>query len=757
MGSSTKRKAGAVAALSIAIAISGCGSCSPNNSPPSVSSNAVPAKPVLDRSILPLLSILSSCDVDHRGLLVDMGTDMMRARVGKLLRPDSIPRSVEHDGSTWAVIEEKRTDISFTLPEASRVFASARIAPRAAKTVAFYLDEQPLGLVRLSKGDARIVKTELTELPIDAGAHKMSLRFAPGSKDEPLADVDWVRLGVPDDRDETFGAPTLNDIVLDRAALDKVPHRSIALRAPGAVRCPLRVPKEGLFRASLGVFGNESQSLEVLIRADGAPPTKLLTATLQGGDGASWKDVEVPLAAFSTQLVDLELRVPPGASSGRVLIGDPEIVVPTIAPPSVASAQVVVVVVLAGVDRDELPGYSKEPHTNLERLSRLADQATVFLDHRNPSLGVSSNMASLVSGLPPEIHLLVDSGDALPHDIETIFDLAHEGSVSTAFFTTVPQSFKVFGLSRGVEHEVETSPVSGDWRSPIADATAWIEATLLAHPTGKLLVIVHTRGGHPPWSIGQKELDGLPPASYTGSFTPRRAGEQLAVTRHHKSHELGQSDFVRVQAMHQVGLVEEDHALGALLDALEASSAEDKSLVIVTADQSSGMSTLFADDPPLDEASLEVPLYVLFPKHAFGGRSVAGPTEVADISRTVLASLDLPPLRHGFGQDLASVASDLPPIALEPRVAESGVRMRARWGSLALLLRPDAEPFLCDVVLDPTCAFDRRAIMPLSMDALARGFARRQAELALIPLPTRVAVEIDDATAAALRVWGSLQ
>ena len=253
------------------------------------------------------------------------------------------------------------------------------------------------------------------------------------------------------------------------------------------------------------------------------------------------------------------------------------------------------------------------------------------------------------------------------------------------------------------------------------------------------------------------ELEALPPASYTGSFSPRRAGEQLGTIRRHKSHELAQTDFVRIQAMHQVGLVEEDHALGGLLDALEASPAEDHTLVVVTADQSSGMSTLFADDPPLTEASLEVPLYVLFPKHAFGGRVVSGPTETADIARTALASLELPPLRHGFGQDLQSVASALPPIALEPRVAESGVRIRARWGSLALLLRPDAEPFLCDVVLDPTCAFDRRAIMPLSLDALARGFARRQADLATIPLPTRAAADIDETTAAALRVWGSLQ
>ncbi len=743
--------------VSALVGLAGCKSCAQGSAVSSASARSPSNKPVADRTILPLLSILSSCDVDHRGQVVDMGTDMMRGRVGKLLRPDTIPRSIEHDGATWAVIDDKRTDISFSLAEATRVFASARILPRAAKTVAFYLDEQPLGVMRLAKGVARIVKTELTELPVDAGNHTMTLRFAPSSKEDSLADVDWVRLGIADDGDETYGAPTLADIVDERAVLDKTPHRSIALRAPSAIRCPLRIPKEGLLRASLGVSGVESQSLEVVARADGTQPTKLLTANLQGGDAATWKEVEVPLDAFADQLVDLELRVPSGATSGRVLVGDPEIVVPTIAPPAVTPAQVVVIVVLSGVDRDELPGYSKDQHTNLERLRRLADQGTLFLDHRAVAVGAGPNMASLLTGLPPEIHTLVDSGDALPPEVETMFDIAHHASVSTAFFTAVPQSFKAFGLAHGVEHVVEISPSSGEWKSPIADAAAWIEATLAAHPTTKILAIVHTRGGHPPWSIGQKELDSLPPASYTGNFTPRRAGEQLATIRRHKTREMPQTDSVRVQAMHQVGLVEEDHALGTLLDVLDASPAEDKALVVVTADESSGLRTLFADDPPLDEDTLEVPLYVLFPKRAFAGRPVSGATESIDIARTVLATLDLPPLRYSFGQDLASVASDLPPIALEPRVAESGVRMRARWGSLALLLRPDADPFLCDVQLDPTCAFDRRAVLPLSMTAIARGFVRRQGDLAQVPLPTRSTAQIDDATADALRVWGSLQ
>jgi hypothetical protein len=744
--------------VAAALALGGCHGCG-ESSPGATPSAPLPgATATVDRTTVSLVSLLPTCDIDHRGQLVDFGTDMMRARVGKILHPEAVPVDVQHDGATWGVIENKRTNVSFTLAAPTTVFASARIQPRAAKSVSFYVDEQLLGAQRLPKGDPRVVKTEPTSLPIDAGAHTLSVHLSPGSKDEPLADIDWLRLGVPDDDESTYGAPTLASIVSEGAVLQKVPHRAISLRAPATIRCPIRVPRQGTLKMSLGVFGSGDEQVEAAIRADGAQPVTLLTASLEGGDDAAWKDVETSLDPFAEQLVELELRVPKGASSARALFGDPEIVVPTTNAEPVAQAQVVVVVVFSGVDRDELPPYKKTPDPNLERFTRLADQAIVFTSHRAPATNVSSVMASLLTELPPSAHTLTDPGDALPAAVPTMFDVAHDASVTTAFFTAVPQSFKPFGLSKSVEHVVETSPVAGDWKSPIAEAATWIETTLTAHPKGKILVVIHARGGHPPWTVGGKQLDSLPPTDYSGDITPRRAGEQIALYRRKKGREMPQNDFVRVQALHQVGLAEEDHALGELLDTLESSVPEERSLVIVTSDVSSGMSTLFADDPPLAEPTLSVPLYLLLPKHAYAGRVVSAPTEDADIARTALASLGLPALGNGAGgQDLASVAAGAPPIGLEPFVAESGPRLLARWGSLSMTLKADGDPFLCDVDVDPTCAYDRRALRPFATDAIMRGLSRRQVAIEKLPPRTRVTATLDADTAAALRVWGSLQ
>ena len=142
------------------------------------------------------------------------------------------------------------------------------------------------------------------------------------------------------------------------AVMGKVPHKALRLRVASAIRCPLRVPKEARLRTALGLLGVGEADAEISVRVDGKAPVSLLKKTIKGGDGQAWEDVDVSLDAFAGQLVEIELAVVRGATPGRLLFGDPEVVVPTAQPEDTKRAQVVVLVVLAGVDRDELPLYS---------------------------------------------------------------------------------------------------------------------------------------------------------------------------------------------------------------------------------------------------------------------------------------------------------------------------------------------------------------------------------------------------------------
>jgi len=711
--------------------------------------------PIADRVMLSLIDTISACEIEHRGGLIDLGTDMIRGRVRQRGTDAGPLGSVEHDGATWSIVDERTLEATFVTTMPQRLFVSARVQPVAAKSMAAFIDDVPLGTQKLKKGTSTVIETSASELPFDAGEHVVTLRFGPARVKEAYVHVDWIRTGVPDEMSVTYGPPTLPDVIQTDAVLAKVPHQALRLRVPSSIRCPLRVPKEARLRTALGLLGIGEAEAEISVRVDGKPPVSLLKKTVKGGDTATWEDVEVSLDPFAGQLVELELSTPIGAAPGRLLFGDPEVVVPTAVPEDTKAAQIVVLVILSGVERDELPIYSSRPAA-LERLGKLSESAAVFLHHRGSSTIVQANLATLFSGLPPKSHTVNDHGSALPTSVPTISQRARDASVQTSLFTGVPSSFAPFGLSRGFAHVVEIGPAEGEGRDALTEAATWLSTSATATPIVKMLLVVHAKGGHPPWVVPPKQLETLPPENYTGELQPRRAAEQLAMFRRRKSKSgLPDGDRTRAAALHQIALTDQDRALGQLLDALEAANLENKSLVIVTADISSGLSTLFADEPPFDERSLELPLYVRFPDNKLAGRRVEAATGVEDVSRTILAALGLEAPRSSPGRDLAQVASGLGLPGESARFALFGDAYSVRDSTLLLRERPSGKNTLCDLSLDPTCSFDRRPQHPFAASALSRALAVYQESL---PSPhVQVPVTLDDATLNALKVWGSME
>ncbi len=711
-----------------------------------------------DRVVASLFDELSSCDVEHRGLLVDLGGDMARGRTMERGEDDAPRKTVEHQGSSWAVMDQRSFELSFTLAERSRLFVGSRLMPVDARSVSFFIDDQSVGAFKLKPGsEAKLLETDPSELPFDAGEHTLVVRFSPARVKEAYAHVDWLRVGFPDDLKATYGAPTLEDLQQTDAALGRVPHRALRMRAPTIIRCPLTVQKGARFRASLGLAGAKEASAEVAVRVDGKPPVKLLTRKLKGGDDATWDDVDADLDPFAGQLVQLELRTAGPPTSGRILFGDPEVVVASAPPEPVQPAQVAVVIVLSGIDRADLPGYGERPASHLERLTKLTERATLFEAHR-ASTGISAgNMATLLTGLPPEVHTVVDFGSALPEKVPTIAQRARDAAIQTAIFTGVPHSFGPSGLPRGNTKIVEVSPVEGDQRDPLAEAAKWLETTLASSPKGKILLVIHARGGHPPWHVPQKQLDVLPPENYSGEIQPRRAAQQLAMLRKKGSKaDLSEQDRARLGALYQLSLMDQDRGIGKVLDALDAANAEDHALVVVTSDQSSGLSTLFADVPSYDERALELPLYVLFPERRLAGVHVATPTGVEDVAATVMGALRLEPPAKKWGRDLAPIAEGVAVADAGPRFALLGDAYSVRSGSLVLREKRKAKATVCDLMFDPTCAFDRRPLVPFATSAMLRALAAYEDRVAQSKLERR-AVVLDDGTLAALRVWGSME
>ncbi|KYG09146.1 hypothetical protein BE21_19545 [Sorangium cellulosum] len=743
--------------------LSGCTGCESTRelpagatAPASASPAATPLPPA--RDLVHLVDELRNCDIEHRGLLFDTGAN---ALLGRFAWQGTVPTgitAVEHAGSTWARISERQIKLTFLLPSASPIFVSARAVGLASRYATISLDDQLLGTLRFQRDQIRIASTPTTTLPADPGLHTLTIRFSGRLREgESFADIDWVRVGIPDEDPATYGPPTLRDVVAPAAALSGVPHRSIALRAPGAVRCTFRPSKVTRLRTAVGVLGAGEGDAEIRVLRDGQEPLALHRVHVEGGDKATWTDVELPLAPFEGSLITLELRATAAARGGRILFGDPVLAGSPEPPPPVRAARAVVIVALNGVERPDLPPWSGRPEPHLATLSELATSATTFDHHRGPSTVVSAVIASLLTGLPPPAHTVTDTGARLPARMTTIGAIASDSSIRTGFFTGVPTTFRAFGFGPGWSRVLEHPPTSGEpATTPIDAAAAWISETVRQDAGNRLLAFVHARGGHPPWEVGPKELNALKPADYAGPIEPRRAAQVLARLRNRRRDVLSPDDRGRIRDLFSIALAGQDRALGNLIGTLKAAGLWDETLFIVTGDLASGRSdgTLYAESLDLQEPVLTLPLYVHFPGDLYAGQRISAPTEIIDITRTAVAALGLSFSREPLGKDLAAVASGLQGVERDPQIAALGDRYSTRWGNLVLSGRLGVPPFLCDLNVDPTCAFNRREVMPLATLSLFRRTVTFDLSVRA-PAAQREPATIDAETAAVLNVWGA--
>ena len=743
----------------------GASACSPGKSreegkPAPTTGAAAPQPPAPARIVADLVDQVAGCDLEHRGLLLDTGTDAM---VGRFAWSGVAPKGVdpiEHDASTWMRVSNRTLRVVFHLPEPSPIFVAARSMGLGARAATVSLDDQPLGTLNFQRDQIRIATTGATSLPVDPGLHTLTFRFMGRARSgDPLVDLDWIRVGVPDESTATFGPPTLRDVILPQAALSAVPHRSIALRGPGAVRCTLRLPPGARLRVSVGVLGPGEADARVRLLRDGQKPVDVLTQHLTGGDKATWTDLDVPLDPQGGPLATLELPRRghlPGRARPLRRPGD--------RPARRSSA-----CHRQGARRRprrherprprQPPALACRPHAPAPHPLRLALTATTFHRHRAPTTFPGSVVGSLLTAMPPRAHTLTDFGARMPASNTTLGAVAHDASIRAALFTGVPATFKSFGFGEGWEHFAEYPPYGNDpATAPLDAAASWLTEVLRQSPEARLLLVVHARGGHPPWDVSPKEIAQLPPSTYTGVIEPRRGAQQLATLRKKKDKKdaLSAQDQERIRALEGAAMAAQDRALGGLVAALKTAGVWESTVFVVTGDVAAGASALYAEGDDLAEPRLTLPLYVRFPDARYGGAHVNLPTEVWDLSQTTLSALGISFSRPGLGRDLSAVASGLEDSSFEPQIATLDDRFSARWGELIMTGRYDAAPFLCDLELDPTCAFNRRETLPLAAMALFRRvMARDQASRS--DLQRREPATIDPDTAAALRVWGTIE
>jgi hypothetical protein len=708
-------------------------------------------------TVLDVVSDLDACTFGHRGPLLDFGDPSMRGQ----LRPGSLARGndevVEHGGATWLRVRARSLAAGFYwplvadgTPEAS-TYVEARVRGVTARAVAVAIDGKHIGDWSLVKGEVRTVTARATApVTLATGGHELTLRFVGGSRGgDALAEIDWVHVGTGDPV-AAYSAPTRADVLIDPTVGGRS-MRALSLRAPGFVRCSGWIPANATLEASLAILGGGDADVEAQLLRDRRPPIVLGTAHITSASGA-WAPWSVPITGLEGDgaLASIELVVQRAGETTRVLLGAPRLVAAqsngVSSPPR---ARGVVLVVLGSTAARSLAPWGG-PHEARE-LARLASSATRFTANRASSSIATAVVASMLTGLPPHVLGLEDADTRLPRGPTTIAEACRQAGITTAMFTANPTTGAAFGFDRGWDSFVAHDPLEDGAATVVfEDAAAWIEA----HRQERFLVVVHARGGHPPWDATPEELKSMPPLGYFGILEPRRAAEGLSKARR-RGH-FKEEDRVRAWALYDRALDDEDGALGRLLGGLRTAGREDDTAVIVTGDVGPGeaQSVPFVDVDTLDEALLATPLVVHWPHaDALSGRQVDAPTSPEDLARTVLGALGLAPPPAFQGADLAAAAQGALMPSERPLAATCGGRFAVRWGPFVLVGVHEREARMCDLSLDPTCVADVRATSPLALEPLHRWAIDALAPAVPFPFPREGAV-LDQHTVSALVRWG---
>jgi hypothetical protein len=734
----------AVGALGVA-----CSKPKPDAAPVTTAASAQASGAEADArpTVLDWVERFDACTASYQGELVDLGDRGTRDRVST---PGGTAESRERDGATWTSVTGRALDVTFFSPDEltsdAGIVVQARVRGGAAKGASVFLNGRSLGALHFARGETSVPRLHAHAGVVARGKNELSLRFSVSAKSrETAADVDWIRLGT-EEGDATYAAPTRQDL-LSSVTIHGLARRSVSTRAPGHVRCSGWVPSASTFEGWAASVGGEGDA-EVWLRVDRAEPRVVGRVHVSP---EAWTHVSFPLGDVGAP-ASVELRAVSAPKGTRVVFGEPRVLGPAAPAPATPRAPTksgnLLVVVLGSMTPASLSARGgRIPTPTLDALAKGALDLTA---HRSSGGRAASSLASMLTGVTPNELGMRGVETALPPQAVTTAVAARQAGISTAMFTANPTTFEAFGFARGWETFTARAPAQdGSAAGVFEDAAAFIDA----HKDGRFFVLVHARGGHPPWDIGADELRAMTPQGYTGRFDTRHAAETLTKAKRSSAARIFTDvDRQLAFAMHEHAVAAHDEALGKLLTRLRAAGHEDDTTVIVVGDVGvdPGAPFPFIEQDTLDEPELDALLFVR-PTKALGrepARLDAYSSSV-DIARTSLGALGLAPPSGMRGLDLLSLSSPL----ARPQLASLGTKGSVRWGPFVWGSASGREGKLCSLVIEPACVSDVRATHPIAEEVLQRVafdelFAKSKHGDAADPPP------LDDATSAALRAWG---
>jgi arylsulfatase A-like enzyme len=358
---------------------------------------------------------------------------------------------------------------------------------------------------------------------------------------------------------------------------------------------------------------------------------------------------------------------------------------------------------------DHLGAYGY-PRPISPAIDAFAAGATVFSHAFAQSGWTKSSVASMLTGLHPLSHGVVERMDVLPETVRTLPEMLSEAGYETFGITTNPATAGDAGFARGFDRYVQL--FGGEAAVPfVAQPSEKVDEALfrwLGSRDGSrpFFAYVHTMDVHEPY---------LPPAAWRQRFAaraepalcrpgPRDVAAALAA-RPGLSRDGLRDNFA---ALYDAQIAHTDSQFGLLLKRLRELGLYDKTVIVLVSDHGEEFLDhgLFAHGHSLYQEILHVPMIVRWPDGKYAGRRVESAAQHVDLLPTILAAAGVQVPAAYPGMDLRLLAQLGTPVEREVSsdLSLAGTRISSLVaGGMHLLVRdrPNAGTELYDLRRDP--------------------------------------------------------
>jgi arylsulfatase A-like enzyme len=360
----------------------------------------------------------------------------------------------------------------------------------------------------------------------------------------------------------------------------------------------------------------------------------------------AWPLLLLPLPAL--------LRVVPAAWAE---LAPPAAIGPGRVAPLDASARPNLLLLSIDTMRFDRFGATGDPHTRTPHLDRLARSSVHFPVCVAPSPWTLPSLGTLLTGVHPGEHLLLQELTALADSAPSLPEICHEAGWSTGAVVSNPwlatgslaRGFDTFDVAERIECLAETSPTrisravtKALLRSRRLDSgvsisrrgLAWIARR--ANEPKPWFVWLHYFDPHlPNWPAPPLDrLDGPPPRHVSASILV----EEIRANAF-EGGEAGRREIVR---LYDAEVVATDRAIGTVIRALERAALLERTLVVVTADHGEELWDHggYGHGHSMFEEVVRVPLFLRTGRDA---RIDPRPARLVDVAPTLVGALGLTP------------------------------------------------------------------------------------------------------------------